>query len=65
MAINADQRGIGFVISQKLLPYLVSSKQISDNVAFLDFKFPHNSKNVNMRVVNAYGPTSPSAKSNP
>ena len=67
---DSRHRGIGFIISQRLQPYFVTSHQISDNVAYLDFKFPRPTKQnsnsyVMIRIVNAYGPTSPKATADP
>ena len=60
------QRGIGFLISKRLYPHVTVVRQISDNVAFVDFDLPSkNGKPTKCRLVNAYGPTSPSAKKNP
>ena len=56
------QRGIGFMISKRMLPCVTAINQISDNVAYVDFELPSKSGKVTKcRLVNAYGPTTPTA----
>ena len=56
------QRGIGFMISKRMLPCITVINQISDNVAYIELELPSKSGKVTKcRVVNAYGPTTPTA----
>ena len=60
------QRGIGFVISKRMLPFVTATHQVSSNVAYIDISLPSkNGKHTNCRIVNAYGPTNPSAEASP
>ena len=59
-------RGIGFLITKRMLPCITEIKQISTNVAYVDFVVQsRNGQPVKYRVVNAYGPTSPAAEKSP
>lgn len=58
--------GLGFIISPRMRDYVKSYSYISDRVAALDLLIPTKSgAPVNYRMVNAYGPTTPRAQSNP
>ncbi len=51
--------GLGFIVSPRIVNYIVSYESLSDRVACLDVKFPsNNGSSVMLRFVNAYGPTS-------
>ena len=55
-------RGIGFVISKRMLPCVTDMKQISTNVAYIDVVLQsRNGQPTKCRIVNAYGPTNPTA----
>ena len=55
--------GLGFLISRKLIPYIVQSQYISDRVSFIDFKIPCNNSNpLLIRCVNGYSPTNTKSK---
>ena len=59
-------RGIGFLITKCMLPCITEIKQISTNVAYVDFVVQsRNGQPVKCRVVNAYDPTSPAAEKSP
>ena len=54
---NGRHYGLGFVISSRLIDYVVCWNSISDRVSFLDLEFPTKSgKLIKCRVVNVYGP---------
>ena len=54
---NSRHHGLGFVISPRLIDYVVRWTCISDRVCFLDLEFPTKSgKLLRCRVVNVYGP---------
>ena len=55
--------GIGFVVGKRLLPYLQTSRVISNHVAVVSFRFCK--PNPPISVVIAYGPTSPRCTANP
>ena len=58
--------GLGFIISPRMRDYVKSYSYISDRVAVLDLLIPTKSgAPVHYRMVNAYGPTTPRAQSNP
>ena len=64
--VRVYQRGIGFLVSKRLLPCVTVIHQISDRVAYLELNIPSRSGQcTRCRVVNAYGPTSPSVRDNP
>ena len=64
-------KGLGFIISPRLWPHIVSHKRISNSVAYVDFRIPISAsstsiqKSLLFRVVKAYGPTFPKAAQNP
>ena len=56
---EASYRGLGFVISPRLLNHINSYKYMGDRLSILDFTLPTRSGHqLKCRVVNAYGPTS-------
>ena len=58
--------GLGFVISPRLIDYVVCWKSVSDRVSYLDLELPTRSgKLVKCRVVNVYGPHKKLALENP
>ena len=60
------QRGIGFLVSKRMLPCVTTVYQVSNNIAYIDVEIQgRNGKHTKCRVVNAYGPTSPAAAKNP
>ena len=62
---NSRHHGLGFVISPRLVDYVVRWTCISDRVCFLDLEFPTKSgKLLRCRVVNVYGPHKKLAENN-
>lgn len=58
--------GLGFVLSPRIMNYVVCWKYISDRVCYMDLEFPSRSgKSVRCRIVNAYGPHKKLAHDNP
>ena len=55
--------GMAFVMGPRLLPYLQSSKSISDRVAVVTFRF--SKQDVPISAVIAYGPTTPRCTADP
>ena len=55
--------GIGFVVGKRLLPYLQTSRVISDRVAVISFRFGKPDPPISVAI--AYGPTSPRCTANP
>ncbi len=59
---DSYHRGLGFVISPRLMNNVVSFRNISDRVATLDITIPTKSgEPKKCRIINAYGPTSEKA----
>ena len=60
------QRGIGFLVSKRMLPCVTTTKQVSDNIAYIEIELPsRNGKLTKCRIVNVYGPTNPASVNNP
>ena len=60
------QRGIGFMVSKRMLPCITTTHQVSNNVAYIDIALPSkNGQQTKCRIVNAYGPTNPTATATP
>ena len=63
---SGRHRGIGFVISKRMLPCVTEIKQISTNVGYVDFELQSRSGlPTKCRVVNAYSPHSRTTDVNP
>ena len=63
---SCRQRGIGFMINKRMIPCITAIKQVSDNIAYIEVELKSkNGKSTKCRIINAYGPTSPTSASNP
>ena len=58
--------GLGFVVGPRLVDYITGYKYITDRIAKMDLVIPtRNGTTTNLRIVNAYGPTSERAAKDP
>ena len=65
---NGHQRGIGFLTSPRMRPFLSKYYALTDRVAAADFHLPcgRNRKDTNrIRIITAYGPTLKTSTENP